>query len=102
MRVLFGDEEECREEDGGKKIRCLWFIISYNRSLYDPTVSILKKDQTIKNMLFNKVYGGPPIGYVWIGGEWWNGMEWNGMEWSGKEPHSIVWICKKGMEWNGV
>jgi hypothetical protein len=37
------------------------------------------------------------LGYVWIGGEWWNGMEWDGME-----PHSIVWFCKKGMEWNGV
>lgn len=37
------------------------------------------------------------LGYVWIGGEWWNGMEWDGMA-----PHSIVWFCKKGMEWNGV
>jgi len=42
------------------------------------------------------------LGYVWIGGEWWNEMEWNGMEWSGMESHSIVWFCKKGMEWNGV
>jgi len=24
----------------------------------------------------------------------------DGMEWSGMEPHSIVWFCKKRMEWN--
>ncbi|KEH34392.1 MFS transporter [Medicago truncatula] len=29
-------------------------------------------------------------------------MESDGMEWSGMEPCSIVWFCKKGMEWNGV
>jgi len=34
MRVLFGDEEEHKEEDGGKN------NISYNRSFHDPTVSI--------------------------------------------------------------
>ena len=37
------------------------------------------------------------LGYTWVGGEWWDGMEWSGMK-----PHSIVWFCKKWMEWNGV
>jgi len=39
MRVLFGDEEEHREEDGGKHL-VFMFVISYNRPLHDSTVSI--------------------------------------------------------------
>jgi len=50
-----GDEERRRRNK--KKIRCLCFIISYNRSngLY-----FKKRDQTIKIKRFNKVYGGLP------------------------------------------
>jgi len=39
-----------------KKIRGLWFIISYNKSLNDSTSSF-KKNQTVENKRFNKVYG---------------------------------------------
>jgi len=45
LRVLFGDDLGKKME---KKIRCLWFITSYNRSLIDPTVFILKKIKWLK------------------------------------------------------
>jgi len=38
-----------------------------------------------------------PLGYVWIDGEWWNGIKRSVIK-----HGSIVWFCKKRMEWNGM
>jgi len=48
MRDLFGDEEEQYGRRWRKIIRCLWFIIRYNRSLHDLTVSFKKKIEQSK------------------------------------------------------
>jgi len=45
-------------------------------------------------MIFNEIH---KKRFVWIGGTWWNGIEWSDIELC-----SIVWICKKWMEWNGT
>ena len=61
MKMKMNKDKIGKGRRSRKKIRCFYFIISYNRFIHDKTIFIFKNDQTITINFFNKVYGVPHI-----------------------------------------